>query len=73
MKSKLSILLLASPLLAMAHPGHEHHFVDILLDPLSWPHHGVLWAALLIVVLLALRKGIRKYALKALKAMAPKK
>ncbi|MEM9141532.1 MAG: nickel pincer cofactor biosynthesis protein LarC [Bacteroidota bacterium] len=73
MKNKLTVFVLAMPLFTMAHPGHDHHIADILLDPLSWPHHGVLLVGLLILILFALRKVLRKLGQNAVKALGSKK
>lgn len=53
MKTKLLIALTLVPIIGMAHPGHKHNVIDIILDTSAWSDHAE-FLVLLGVVLLAL-------------------
>lgn len=58
MKTKVLLTMILIPMIAIAHPGHEHHIIDILLTPSTWSDHTVI----LVVgfVLFALIIGLAK-------------
>ncbi len=62
MKSKILTLLTLVPMIAMAHPGHEHDFKEIIMHPSMWPDHYIVLGLLTVVILVLLVKIIKKYA-----------
>lgn len=62
MKAKILFITALVPMIAMAHPGHEHHVVDIILDPSMWPDHYIVLGLITIVLLILFVKIIKKFA-----------
>ena len=40
MKTKLLIAFTFVPMIGMAHPGHKHNVIDIILDASAWSGHA---------------------------------
>lgn len=40
MKTKLLIALTFVPMIGMAHPGHKHNVIDVILDTSVWSDHA---------------------------------
>ena len=61
MKNKLSIAAALIPVLGFAHPGHEHHMAEIILNPLSWMDHFLFILAISMVFAFGIWKITNKY------------
>ena len=63
MKTKILIALTLIPSIGSAHPGHQHHLVDIILNPAVWLDHPEFLALLGFVLLVVTVRLVRKYPL----------
>ncbi|MCG2462220.1 hypothetical protein K8352_15780 [Flavobacteriaceae bacterium F89] len=62
MKTKLLIILTLVPIIAMAHPGHDHHIGEILMHPSMWPDHYIVLGLIALVFLILIVKIAKKFA-----------
>ena len=62
MKSKFLFMTTLVPMIAMAHPGHEHHVMDIIMDPSMWPDHYIVLGLITLVILILFVKILKKFA-----------
>ena len=62
MKAKILFITALVPMIAIAHPGHEHHVVDIILDPSMWPDHYIVLGLIALVLVVLLVKIVKRFA-----------
>lgn len=62
MKTKFLTFMTLIPFIAMAHPGHEHHVMDIIMDPSMWPDHYIVLGLITLVILILFVKILKKFA-----------
>lgn len=62
MKAKFLAVMTLIPMIGMAHPGHEHHIMEIITHPSMWPDHYIVLGLIAVVLLILIVKVIKKYA-----------
>jgi len=62
MKARILFIMAMVPMIAMAHPGHEHHIMEIITHPSMWPDHYIVLGLIALVLLILILKVIKKFA-----------
>lgn len=70
MKTKILIALTLMPMIGLAHPGHKHQVIDMILDPSTWSEHKEIIVLLGFVLLALMVKLGKKYTLVGKKIIA---